>query len=92
MSHLIIKGPSTPEVPFDMATSGLGNDQPFELPDGRWGIKLCHGAIILPSSGTSTRAASIEELKEVASLRNCRLLPGNVAIVYEAPNVVRNQG
>ncbi len=87
-SQVIINGPGPVGLAYGTETASLDNNTPFELADGRWGIKLCSGAVVFSreDDGEHLRssALSINSLLNLDSVRLCRELPGKVDITYLA--------
>ena len=83
MTHnqVTINSPRPDKRGYNERTSSLGNNEPFELPYGRWGLKLNDGAVIFGNSVSV--AVTWRQLSERDDLGLCRVLPGRVEITYK---------
>ena len=82
MNKLTVDGPEIGDLRYASETYIVVSHAIFELPDGRWGIKLKTGAIIFEDD--VPRAFTYDQIFEHATLRSCRLLQGTVVITYKA--------
>lgn len=75
-NQVTINGPRLPPVIYDESVMNLPRGTLLELTDGRWGVRISSGVMVLGGCGVITF------FRVMNSECQCRILPGKLEITY----------